>query len=170
MSDADAGCSAAAVVRALADRSLTVATAESLTAGLVSARLADVPGASALLRGGVVAYASDVKADVLGVGAALLAAGGAVQAEVAVSMARGAARLLGASCAVATTGVAGPAEQDGRAVGTVFVAVDDAAGGAPVVREHRFAGDRAAVRAAATVAAVTLLGAWARERPAAAGR
>ena len=161
---------AAALVRALAERALTVATAESLTAGLVCARLADVPGASAVLRGGVAAYATDVKSGVLGVDAALLAAGGAVQVEVAVAMARGAARLLSASCAVATTGVAGPAEQDGRPVGTVLVAVADAGAGEALVREHRFAGDRAAVRAAATVAALTLLGQWLGERQGAAGR
>lgn len=159
----------AGLVRALAAASLTVATAESLTAGAISARIADVPGASAVLRGGVVAYATAVKEGVLGVDAALLAAGGAVQAEVAAQMAAGAAELLGAHAGVASTGVAGPAEQDGQPVGTVFVAV--AGPGRAAVEEHRFDGDRAAVRSAAADAALALLGRWvAGERGGPAGR
>ena len=153
----------AGLVRALSAASLTVATAESLTAGALSSRIADVPGASAVLRGGVVAYATEVKEGFLGVDAALLATGGAVQAGVAAQMAAGAAALLGASVGVATTGVAGPAEQDGQPVGTVFVAVADAGrsgAGRSVVEEHRFGGDRAAVRSAAADAALALLGRW----------
>ncbi len=114
---------AAGLVAALTARSLTIATAESLTGGLVCAALTEVPGASAVVRGGVVAYATDLKAVVLGVDPDLLAAGGAVQEEVARQMALGVCRLLGAAVGVATTGVAGPDPQDGRPVGTVFVAV-----------------------------------------------
>ncbi|WP_092864863.1 CinA family protein [Quadrisphaera sp. DSM 44207] len=147
---------------ALRAAGLTVAVAESLTAGLVSARLADVPGASAVLRGGVVAYATDVKAGVLGVDAALLAEHGPVHEQVALAMARGARDLLGADLGVATTGVAGPRPQGGQPVGTVHVAVAGAgAGGRPVLRAERLAlpGDRAAVRAAAAAAALRLLAA-----------
>jgi nicotinamide-nucleotide amidase len=147
-----------ALVRALAARGVTVAAAESLTAGLVAARLADVPGASAVLRGGVVAYATPLKAAVLGVDAALLAAGGAVQAEVAEQMASGAARLLGADVGVATTGVAGPEPQDGRPVGTVFVAV--AGAGRPAVEQHHLRGGRGAVRRGTVAAALALLARW----------
>ena len=82
-----------------------------------------MPGASAVVRGSVVAYATELKAQVLGVDADLLAAGGAVQAEVARQMATGVCRVLGADVGVATTGVAGPDPQDGQPVGTVFVAV-----------------------------------------------
>src|SRR4051812_4003327 len=108
------------VVHELARTGLTVATAESLTGGLVCAALTDVPGASAVVRGGVVSYATDLKASVLGVDEHVLAAGGAVQARVAREMALGVAQLCGADLGVGTTGVAGPDPQDGQPVGTVF--------------------------------------------------
>src|SRR5689334_4106375 len=132
---------AAAAIRALRTAGRTVATAESLTGGLVCAALTDVPGASAVVRGAVVAYATELKAQVLGVDPDLLATGGAVQAEVARQMATGVCRVLGAEIGIATTGVAGPEPQDGHPVGTVFVAV--AGGGRTVVRELALAGDRA---------------------------
>ena len=132
------------VVAALVAASRTIATAESLTGGLVCAALTDVPGASAVVRGSVVAYATELKAQVLGVDADLLAAGGAVQAEVARQMAAGVCRVLGSDVGVATTGVAGPDPQDGRAVGTVFVAV--AFEDKVVVRELALTGDRASIR------------------------
>ena len=100
---------------------LTIATAESLTAGLISAGLADVPGASAVLTGGAVTYATNRKASVLGVSQELLAQRGAVDAQVAREMAQGALRLFDANLAVSATGVAGPTEQDGHRVGTVFI-------------------------------------------------
>lgn len=143
------------VVGALVAAGRTVATAESLTGGLVCAALTDVPGASAVVRGSVVAYATELKAKVLGVDAGLLAAGGAVQAEVARQMASGVCRLLGADVGVATTGVAGPDPQDGHRVGTVFVAV--AADGQVVVRELSLVGDRATIRALTVDAALELL-------------
>jgi len=150
------------LVHDLARRSVTVAVAESLTAGAVTARVADVPGASGVLRGGVVAYATPVKARLLGVDAALLASGGAVQAEVAAQMALGVARVLGASVGLATTGVAGPTPQDGQPVGTVFVALatPGAGGGAVEVEEHAFPGDRATVRQASVDAVLALLARW----------
>lgn len=107
---------------ALVTRRLTVAVAESLTGGLVLSTLVDAPGASRALRGGVVAYATDVKASLLDVDRALLDAQGAVDPLVARQMAQGAARRLGADLGLATTGVAGPDPQDGFAPGTVFVA------------------------------------------------
>jgi len=134
---------------------LTVATAESLTAGLVAATIADVPGASAVLRGGVVSYAVDVKESVLGVDAARLAQFGPVDPVVAEQMALGAARVCGADLAVSTTGVAGPEPHGGRAVGTVYLgwsvmgsAAAGAPGGAPAVghRRGQYDGDRDAVR------------------------
>lgn len=138
----------APVVGALLARQVTVATAESLTGGLVSGALTSVPGASAVVRGGVVSYATDVKQSVLGVDARLLAAGGPVQAEVARQMAGGVRRLLGADVGVATTGVAGPDPQDGAPVGRVFLAVawSDDAGEHDEVRLLDLEGDRAAIR------------------------
>lgn len=118
--------------------------AESLTGGLVAATLVEVPGASRVLRGGVVAYATDLKATLLGVDAALLAERGAVDPDVAVAMAEGVRVRLGADVGLATTGVAGPDPQDGQAPGTVHLAV--VAPGAVEVRSLVLPGDRAAVR------------------------
>ena len=101
----------------------TVAVAESLTGGLVTAALTDVAGASVVVRGGVLAYASDLKAQVLGVDEGLLARAGAVDADVAEQMADGVRSLMGATYGLATTGVAGPDPADGKPVGTVYVAV-----------------------------------------------
>lgn len=146
---------AAAVIGTLRELGLSIATAESLTGGMVCAALTDVPGASAVVRGGVVSYATDLKASVLGVDPGVLATGGAVQAQVAREMALGVTRVCGSDLGIGTTGVAGPDPQDGRPVGTVFVAV--ALAGQPVgaveVRELHLTGDRAGIRAG-TVAAV----------------
>jgi len=108
------------IVRSLGGR--TVATAESLTGGLVGAALTEVPGASAIYRGGVIPYATDLKVSLLDI-PKLTMSHGPVSAEVAAAMAVNAAYLLNSDFAVATTGVAGPDEQDGHAVGTVFIAV-----------------------------------------------
>jgi len=149
------GTGAGRVVAALRARGATLAVAESLTGGALTALLVTVPGVSAVLRGGVVAYAADLKRDLLGVDADLLAAEGPVHPEVARQMAVGVARRLGATHALATTGVAGPGPADGRAVGTVHVAV--ATPGAVRVRSLRLAGGRAALRAASVDAALALL-------------
>ena len=90
------------IFHALQDRGLTVAMAESLTGGLVSSALIDVPGSSAVVRGGVIAYATDLKATLLSVDAALLAERGAVDADVAVAMADGVRALTGADIGLAT--------------------------------------------------------------------
>ncbi|MFD4959263.1 CinA family protein [Microbacterium sp. NPDC058389] len=120
MTDVDA---AAAVLRALDARAWSIAAAESLTGGRVTATLVDVPGASAHVRGGIVAYATDLKARVLGVDPDVLAERGPVDGEVALAMAGGVRRVLGADVGLATTGVAGPDPQDGKPVGTVHIAV-----------------------------------------------
>ena len=151
----------AELIGALRRRGDTVAAAESLTGGLVCAALTAVPGASAVVRGGVTSYATEVKASVLGVGERLLRAGGPVQAEVARQMAHGVRRLMGATHGLATTGVAGPDPQDDVPVGRVFVAVGwDDAPGVPVdeVRMLDLSGDRAAIREQTVRAVLDLLG------------
>lgn len=105
------------------ERGLTLSVAESLTGGLVCGALTAVPGASAVVRGAVVAYASDRKAGVLGVSAELLESRGAVDPEVALAMARGVRTVMVTEVGLATTGVAGPEPQDGKPVGRVYVAV-----------------------------------------------
>jgi nicotinamide-nucleotide amidase len=145
---------AAGLLAALERRGWTVAVAESLTGGQVVARLVDVPGASRTVRGGVVAYATDVKRSVLGVDAALLAAEGAVHPEVARQMARGVRAVVGADVGLATTGVAGPDPQDGREPGTVHVAVVTPAG--ERVISLALTGDRPQVREQAVDAVLDL--------------
>jgi nicotinamide-nucleotide amidase len=135
--------SPADVVALLLGGGLTVATGESITAGLVAGTLADVPGCSDVLRGGVVAYHADIKAGLLGVPDDVLAAG-IVSEAVAVAMARGAAHVLRADVGVGTTGVAGPQPHDGQPVGTVWIAVD--APGRTGARLLDLAGDRAEIR------------------------
>ncbi len=143
----------------------TVATAESLTGGLLGAALSATPGASSTYLGGVVAYATAVKSGMLGVDATLLAQRGAVDPDVALAMADAARRALDATYGLATTGVAGPTEQDGVPVGTVFVALS---GGAqqPVVRRLQLGAGvpgaaphlvRARIRRTATQTALDLL-------------
>jgi PncC family amidohydrolase len=100
----------------------TVATAESITGGRLGSTITSIPGASQIYRGGVVAYATDLKSSLLGVSESVLAEGGAVQAQVALEMATGVANNLNADFGLAVTGVAGPASQDGHLPGTVFVA------------------------------------------------
>ncbi len=148
------------LLAALGRHGWTVAVAESLTGGLVTATLVDVPGASRTVRGGVVSYATDLKATLLGVDPALLAARGAVDPDVARAMAQGVRARLGADVGLATTGVAGPDPQDGHGPGTVHVAVvtpQDVR-----VISSVLPGDRAAVRAGARdevlAAAIALLG------------
>lgn len=133
----------ASVVRRLLDRGLTIATGESLTAGLVTGTLAQVPGCSAVLRGGVVAYQADVKQSLLDVSPQALV-GGLVSRPVAEAMAAGAARRMGADVGIGTTGVAGPDPHDGEPVGSVWIAVVTPDG--PASRHLLLAGDRAAIR------------------------
>jgi nicotinamide-nucleotide amidase len=119
----------------LREAARTLATAESLTGGRLAAALTAVPGASAVFRGGVVAYATQVKVEVLGVPELVVAEHGVVSAQCAAAMARGVRALTGATYGVATTGVAGPSEQEGKPAGTVFVAVDGPSGGPTLALE-----------------------------------
>jgi nicotinamide-nucleotide amidase len=135
---------AAEIIRLLTKAGDTVAAAESLTGGLVAAALTDVPGSSNVFRGGVVAYATELKAQVLGVDVGMLKRHGPVYAPVAAAMADGVRQRLGATIGVATTGVAGPGPQDGLPAGTVHVAVSLA--GDTVVRTMALAGNRDEVR------------------------
>lgn len=144
----------AAVVEALRGRGWTLAVAESLTGGLVCARVVDVPGASRVLRGGVVAYTLDAKRSVLGVDATLLDEVGAVHADVAAQMAAGVRRLLSADLALATTGVAGPGPDGRHPAGTVEVACVSPTG--TTTRSLRLSGSRDDVRRASVDAALTL--------------
>ncbi|WP_425582949.1 CinA family protein [Zhihengliuella alba] len=146
---------AAAIVASGTERGLTVATAESLTAGLVAAAIADVPGSSAVLRGGVVSYHNEVKAGLLDVPEGLLAERGSVDPEVARRMAVGARRACGADVGVSTTGVAGPAAHDGKPVGTVYIGWADAE--ASGVVELDASGTRPEIRRAACEAALAAL-------------
>lgn len=139
-----------AVGRLLLDAGLTLAVAESLTGGMVASRLVDVIGASSWFRGGVVSYASDVKFDVLGV-----REGPVVAADAAEEMAAGVARLLDADVGLATTGVAGPDEQEGKPVGTVFLGVF--LDGRTESAEIRLPGQRQHVRGLATISVLNLL-------------
>jgi nicotinamide-nucleotide amidase len=154
---------AAGVVATLVARASTVATAESLTGGLVCAELTSVPGSSAVVRGGVVAYAVAIKAGVLGVDPDVLERQGAVDPAVAVQMAVGVRRLLGSDYAVSTTGSAGPDPDPGGlltgpiAPGRGFVAV--AGPDVEVVAGFACEGqDREGVRRHAVEAALALLG------------
>ncbi len=121
--------------------------AESLTGGMVTSSLVDVPGASAVLRGGIVAYATDLKSILLGVDPVLLAEGGPVDPDVARQMAAGVCAATGADVGLSTTGVAGPEAQDGKEPGLVYVAV--ATPRAVRVHEVHLTGGRGAVRAQA---------------------
>ena len=138
------------------DRGLTLATAESCTGGLVSARLTAVPGSSAVFVGGVVSYANDVKEQALGVPREVLESYGAVSAEAAKAMAEGVRDRLGADIGVAVTGVAGPdGGSDEKPVGLVFV---HAAGpGGEEARRSELPGDREMIRGRATAAALHLV-------------
>lgn len=147
--------SAADLLADLAARGLSLAVAESLTGGALCAELVAVAGASAVLRGGVVSYATDLKAQLLGVDADLLAREGAIHPRVAEQMAAGVRSRLGADLGVATTGVAGPDPQDGHDPGEVWVGIATAQG-ARAVRLH-LRGDRAAIRRATVDAALDLL-------------
>lgn len=131
-------------------RGLSVATAESLTTGRVAAQLGAAPEAAEWFRGGLVAYHDEVKHELLGVPRGPVVSDPAVR-----QMARGAARLLGADVAVATTGAGGPSEQDGQPPGTVFVAVVRA--GEVTCREFHFEGEPPEVVARTTAAALELV-------------
>ena len=142
----------AEVVGLLAARGETVAAAESLTAGLLTAALTTVPGASAAVRGGLVVYATDLKHRLARVPADLLAAHGAVHPEVASALASGVRDVCGADWGLGLTGVAGPDPQDGVAPGTVYFGI--ARSGAATSHRFDIDGDRHAVRSGAVRLAI----------------
>jgi nicotinamide-nucleotide amidase len=141
---AETGALARQVVTVLTERRQTVAVAESLTGGLLAASLVEVPGASVVFRGGIVAYATDLKSALLGVPASLLERYGAVHPDVASAMAAGVRSRLGATFGMATTGVAGPDPADGQPVGTVHIAATGQL--SDVRRSLSLAGDRRSIR------------------------
>ncbi|MGJ0387945.1 CinA family protein [Microbacterium sp. CGR1] len=152
--------SASEALEGLVSRGWTLGVAESLTGGAVASELVSVAGASAVLLGAVVAYATPLKHSLLGVDADLLATHGAVHPEVARQMADGVRRAVTvdgrpADVGVATTGIAGPESPDGQPVGTVHIAVVTPT--ATVMEPHVFPGDRAEIRAQAVDAALSLL-------------
>jgi nicotinamide-nucleotide amidase len=140
----------AAVGSLLVKRDLTLAVAESLTGGLVGSRLTAVPGASDWFRGALVVYASEAKRSLLGV-----ADGPVVSENAATEMASGAAATLGADVGLSLTGVAGPTEQDGQPVGTVWIGL--AGLGSPEARPLHMAGDREQIRQISAISALDLL-------------
>jgi len=133
----------------------TVATAESLTGGLLGGALTSVPGSSEVYLGGVVSYATPVKVAVLGVPQAVLDTYGAVSGECAEAMALGALRLTGATYGVSTSGVAGPDEQEDKPAGTVHVGIAGPAGVRSVALS--LTGDRESIRAQTVAAALSAL-------------
>jgi nicotinamide-nucleotide amidase len=146
---------AAEVVAGLASRHETVATCESLTGGLVLADLTSVPGSSAVVRGGLVTYATDLKTSLAAVPADLIAVHGVVSRPVAEAMAQGARAACGATWGIGLTGVAGPDRVDGLAPGTVCIGVAGPDGTQSV--QELLSGDRAAVRAQTVQRAFDLL-------------
>jgi nicotinamide-nucleotide amidase len=143
------------VVQMLAARGETIAVAESLTGGLLAAALTAIPGASAVFRGAVVAYATDLKASLLDVPPGLLERHGAVYPAVAAAMAEGARGRMAAGVGAATTGVAGPDPADGQPVGTVHIAVSSGRG--TTVRSLALSGGRHEIRAETVQRSLALL-------------
>jgi nicotinamide-nucleotide amidase len=162
----DGGANASKIVENLTAQGLSLAVSESLTGGLLSDAIVQVPGASATYRGAIVAYVTTMKSALLGVPDELLAERGAVDPDVADAMARGTRRAFGADVALATTGVAGPTEQDGQPVGRVFIglaAINSVVWGmtfdSGLLAPHQERGhsERAAIRRCTVLVALSLL-------------
>lgn len=133
----------------------TIACAESCTGGLVSSRLTDFAGASAHVKGGIVAYTNEIKRNVLHVQSETLEAFGAVSSQTALEMARNVRELFGATIGLSTTGVAGPSSSEGKPVGLVFVAI--VGENFSEVKECHFEGTRSEIKALAADEAFELL-------------
>lgn len=156
LSDPDIRDAATDTIQTLQARGQTVATAESCTGGLIAGALTAIPGSSAVVLGGIVAYANSVKTALLGVPAPVIAEHGAVSAQVAAAMADGARTALGADIAVAVTGVAGPGGGTAdKPVGLVWFGLATASG--TITRSERFDGDRDAVRRATVLVALGMI-------------
>ena len=153
------------LVQALRERGLKLALAESITGGALAAELVSVPGASKVLIGSVVAYDTNLKRELLAVPASLLSNHGAVHPDVAVAMAEGAHRLMSNAIdalptnvvGLGITGVAGPDQQDGVSVGTVFIAVTGLGIAGSKVFEYQFFGDRDGIRDQCVATSIGLL-------------
>jgi nicotinamide-nucleotide amidase len=157
MPDGHAGAlPAAGMLAALQARGETLAVAESLTGGLLAATIVDVPGASRVFRGGLVVYATELKASLAGVDPGLLAERGPVDPDVASELARGAAQRCGADWGLSTTGVAGPDAQGGIAAGTVYIGLSYP-DGRTESRRLDLTGNRPAIRRAVVASALTLI-------------
>ncbi|MCM3907295.1 MULTISPECIES: CinA family protein [Trueperella] len=155
MARTDAVTHLPALIASLTERGRTIAVAESLTGGRVASAIVSVPGASACFQGGVVAYASEAKAVILGVSRARLEETGPVDGVVAEQMAAGVAKLFDADYAVATTGVAGPGSADGHEAGTVWIGIRTPQGTTSEL--FHFAGNRDEVRNAAVLEALGII-------------
>ncbi len=140
------------LVKLLKDRKLTASTAESLTAGMVSATIVKVPGASAVFKCGFVTYAAEAKESILGIPEELIDKYGVVSEECAKAMAEGACRVGKTDVGISTTGNAGPDVLEEKPVGRVYTAI--CVGGETTVTEHTFSGDRESIRRQATNAAI----------------
>ena len=147
--------SAQEILELLRSSQSTLATAESITGGLLSGALTDIPGSSDVFLGGVVVYSVAAKSSLLGVDRELITRHGVVSAEVASAMAQGALDAFGSSWAIATTGVAGPGASEGVAPGTVWIAVTQR-GGAPESQLLSLSGGRQEVRSETIARAFTL--------------
>jgi nicotinamide-nucleotide amidase len=139
----------------LCDRDLKIAVAESASAGLLAAALADLPEASTRFTGGVVAYTSQSKERVLGLSSDIIERHGAVSSEVAEAMAVAVRTIFDADVSVAITGVAGPDTQDGQPVGLTYISAAGP-GEVTMTREYRWTGGRASNRLASAEAAISL--------------
>lgn len=146
---------ASEIISRLIERDETLAVAESLTGGLLAATIVDVAGASAVFRGGLIVYATDLKASLAGVDAHLLAERGPVDPDVAIALAEGARTRCKSVWGLATTGVAGPTPQDGKPVGRVFIGL--AGPGISEARDLLLSGSRAEIRHDAVSQALALL-------------
>ncbi len=154
--------SAELLLAALERRGLKLAVAESLTGGLLAGAITEVAGASKVFLGSITAYQSILKQQLLGVSSQLLENQGAVDPEVVAQMAAGVRRKISTGCAleeaqvigIATTGVAGPDEQDGKPVGTVFIGISGVEGVGEVVYAHSFEGSRSEIRKQTVNAAI----------------
>ena len=160
---ADFAQEAQALLAACRAKKLMLATAESCTGGMIAAALTDIAGSSDVVERGFVTYSNEAKTEMLGVPAALIAAHGAVSAEVARAMAEGALAHAPVALAVSVTGIAGPGgATPGKPVGLVYFGIIRR-GTAAMTERHVFPGDRAEVRHAAVARALALLAAAARE-------
>lgn len=142
-----------AIGHTLLRQKLTLATAESCTGGTIASMVTAIPGSSTYFKGGVVSYAVSVKEQVLGV----TLKEGVVSLDTALQMARGAAKVCGADCGVATTGVAGPGSSNGKDQGTVCVAAVCPSRALEICKEYHFEGEREDVILQAADSALRLL-------------